>query len=297
MQDIFIVGCGYVGFRLALIALAEDETCEVMALVRSAEANRRLQEFDINTVPGDLDRPQFLTELPTANTVLYYFAPPPETGTTDPRVQHLLTAFSPKEKPAKIIYISTTSVYGDCGGEWVDETRPINPQTDRARRRADAEKTLTQWCNKEKVPLVILRVAGIYGAERLPVERIRQKTPVLAAAQSPYSNRIHVDDLVEACLVAGETDVTGIFNITDGHPTTMTDYFNHVADAYHLPRPPEIDRETAQTQFSAEMLSYLAESKRISNQKMRTVLQVEPFFPDLKTGLEQCLAEERGEED
>ncbi|ALG68288.1 SDR family oxidoreductase [Beggiatoa leptomitoformis] len=291
MQDIFIVGCGYVGLRLAQTVLAEDEECAVMALVRSTESNRRLQEADIMTVPGDLDRPSFLTELPTEQTILYYFAPPPATGITDPRITHLLNAFSPTELPAKIVYISTTGVYGDCGGDWVTEARPTNPQTDRARRRVDAENTLTQWCDKQKIPLVILRVAGIYGAGRLPIERLKQKTPVLAEALSPFSNRIHVDDLVEVCLIAGDSDVTGIFNVTDGNPTTMTDYFNHVADALKLPRPPVVDKAAAQTELSTEMLSYLAESKRISNEKMRTVLEVELFYPDLKSGLQQCLEE------
>ncbi len=289
MQDIFIMGCGYLGQKLAEKVFSETDELEVMALVRSSASNQRLQQLGIITVPGNLDSAGMLTELPTDNTVLYYFAPPPATGSQDTRLRALLSALKPKQYPDKIVLISTTGVYGDCGGEWIDEQQPVKPQTERAQRRLDAETQLQAWQAQTGVPTVILRVAGIYGAERLPIERLKAGTPVLAAAESPYSNRIHIDDLVEACLLASEPDAEGIYNISDGNPTTMTDYFFQVADALKIARPPEISWAEAQQQFSPEMLSYLSESKRLKIDRICKGLEFQPYYPNLKQGLQQCV--------
>lgn len=196
----------------------------------------------------------------------------------------------PGHAPARVVLISTTGVYGDCGGDWVDETRPLDPQADRARRRVDAESQLAGCCTSLGIPFWILRVPGIYGPGRLPEERLRQGLPVLVEQDAPWSNRVHVDDLVSACLAAGAgRGEPGIYNISDGHPSTMTDYFNRVADVLGLPRPPQVSRSQAARDMSAGMLSYLAESKRITNRRMREVLGVEPRYPDLAQGLPACL--------
>lgn len=134
---------------------------------------------------------------------------------------------------------------------------------------------------------------GIYGPRRLPRARLEHRLPVLAEAESPYSNRIHVDDLIRACLAAVSSDFIGLVHVSDGHPSTMTDYFNRVADALGLPRPEQISREEAQQNLSREMLSYLSESKRMDITRMRTVLGVEPDYPDLDRGLSDCVASEK----
>lgn len=288
MQDIFIIGCGYLGQKLAAKVFAETDELEIMALVRSSASNQRLQQLGIITIPGNLDNANMLTELPTDNTVLYYFAPPPATGTTDTRLQALLNALKPKQYPDKIVLVSTTGIYGDCGGKWIDEQHPVKPQTDRAQRRVDAETQLQAWQAQSGVPIVILRVPGIYGAERLPIERLQAGTPVLAEAESAYSNRIHIDDLVEACLLASEPDALGIYHVSDGNPSTMTDYFYQVADALNIARPPAISWAEAQQQFSPEMLSYLSESKRLKIDKICQELDFQPQYPTLKQGLQQC---------
>ena len=287
MTNIFIVGCGYVGLRVARLALASGQ--HVTALTRSTTSRSRLQAAGIVGVIGDLDQIDSLPNLPSQNTVLYYFAPPPSLGVTDSRLAALLMALKPQQLPMKWVLISTTGVYGDCDGAWIDENRPINPQTDRARRRVHAETTLQQFCDTHRIPITILRVPGIYGPGRLPIARLQNKWPVLEETISPFSNRIHADDLARACLTAGETNKEGVYNISDGHPTTMTDYFNQVADILGLPRPPQIDWTAAQTQLSAEMRSYLAESKRLDNRKMREKLGVSPNYPDLASGLAQCV--------
>jgi nucleoside-diphosphate-sugar epimerase len=136
-------------------------------------------------------------------------------------------------------------------------------------------------------------VPGIYGPQRLPRLRLERRLPILAEAESPYSNRIHVDDLIRACLAAADSDFSGVVHVSDGHPSTMTDYFNRVADALGLPRPKQISRDEAQQILSAEMLSYLAESKRLDITRMRTVLGVVPAYADLDRGLRDCVASEK----
>lgn len=286
-----IIGCGYVGLQVAQLAMAKNLT--VTALARSAASAQQLQQAGIPITEGDLDQPTTLTNLPTTQAVIYYFAPPPAHGKIDSRIRHFLQAMPTDAKPEKVILISTTGVYGDCQGQWIDETQPVNPQAERAKRRVDAEQQLQTWATQQQVDIVILRVPGIYGPGRLPLKRLQQQLPLLDPQIAPFSNRIHVHDLANACLAAATPGITGIFNITDGHPTTMTDYFFQVADNLGLPRPPSLDWQNAQQQLSSEMLSYLAESKRISNQKMQTVLGVAPRYPDLASGLAQCIQEEQ----
>jgi nucleoside-diphosphate-sugar epimerase len=249
-------------------------------------------------VRGDLDAPQSMVGLPIRQARIYYFAPPPSSGNTDPRLRYFLAAIASDALPTRIILISTSGVYGDCHGEWVTEERPPRPDADRARRRLDAEQTLRAWGERHNVPIVILRVPGIYGPGRLPEKRLRAREPVLQEAESPWSNRVHIDDLVRACRAAAERGRPGaVYNISDGHPTTMTDYFNRVADALGLERPPQITLAQTHSELSAGMQSYLAESKRLDNRRMCEELGVVPLYPDLTRGLAACLMEVAGGSD
>jgi nucleoside-diphosphate-sugar epimerase len=286
-REIFIAGCGYTGFEVA--RREQERGGRVRALTRSLAGAERLRTAGIEPVSGDLDDPASLTALSLDGVLIYYFAPPPARGVDDPRLRALLDAIRPHARPHRVVLLSTTGVYGDCGGMWIDEERPPNPQTDRARRRLAAEQRLHAWAHAHGVSFAILRVAGIYGPGRLPIQRLQQGSPVLREAESPWSNRVHVDDLVAACLAAVDHRSSGrIYNISDGHPTTMTDYFNSVADACGLPRPPQISMAQAQTALSAEMLSYLAESRRLDNTRMRTELGVILRYPTLLDGLRVC---------
>jgi nucleoside-diphosphate-sugar epimerase len=286
-REVFIVGCGYTGFRVA--QREQKRGAHVRALVRSPGNTERLRATGIEPVPGDLDDPASLLALPVDEGIIYYFVPPPAYGVDDPRLRALLDAIGRHGRPHRLVLLSTTGVYGDCGGMWVDEERPPNPQTDRARRRLAAEQELQAWAHACGVPFAILRVAGIYGPGRLPIERLQRGSPVLREAESPWSNRVHVDDLVTACLAAADQDDSGrIYNISDGHPTTMTNYFNSVADACGLPRPPQVSMAEAQTALSAEMLSYLSESRRLDNSRMRNELGVVLRYPTLAEGLPAC---------
>ncbi len=291
MPATVIIGCGYVGERVARAALERGEP--VTAVTRSSERAAALQGAGIATRLGDLDQPLSLETLPLAGALVYYFAPPPASGDRDPRLAGFLDVADTVGVPAAVVLVSTTGVYGDCAGQWVDESRPPAPKADRARRRWDAEQRLRTWADARGVRAVILRVAGIYGPGRLPRARLQRREPVLAAKLSPWSNRVHVDDLVCACIAAGNRDdAHGVYNVADGHPSTMTDYFNQVADALGLSRPPQIDATAAETELSEGMRSYLAESKRIDIRRMREDLGIEPRYRNLAEGLDASLGAE-----
>ncbi|MEX2162708.1 MAG: SDR family oxidoreductase [Sulfuricaulis sp.] len=285
--DVLIIGCGDIGERVAVLERSVGR--HVTGLVRSAGSARRLRAAGIQPISTDLDMPASLRDLPVKDALIYYFAPPPGTGATDPRMETFVSILDSSELPKRVVLISTTGVYGDCAGEWVTEDSPPNPQADRAKRRLAAETVLRRWSEKSGVPVVILRVPGIYGRGYLPEERLRARDPVLHEEESPFSNRIHADDLARACFIAGHHANPGIiYNISDGHPTTMTDFFYRVADAFGIPHPPAITLEQARRRLGAEMLSYLAESKRIDNRRMREELGVELMYPDLAAGLPSC---------
>lgn len=285
---IFIVGCGDTGIRVA--ALEQAAGRQAIALSRSETSASRLSQRGIKSVAGNLDSPESLRGLAADCDVLYYFAPPPSSGKTDPRLADWLNALKGQALPRRIVYISTSGVYGDCKGEWVDEDGPLNPRSDRARRRVDAENRLTAWCEVSGVEGLILRVPGIYGPGRLPVERIRNGIPVVREDESPWSNRIHVDDLAQACcLAAHRCKAAGVYNISDGNPTTMTDYFYRVADFLGLPRPPAISMEEAKATLGPGILSFLEESKRLDNRRMLEGLGVVLRYPRLSKGLPACM--------
>lgn len=291
MKRILIIGCGDIGVRVARIELANGHA--VAALARSDDAAQRLSVQGIDVVRGDLDREPPFDPPDRAPSILYYFAPPPAAGNTDTRIARLLTLLSETRLPESLVYISTSGVYGDCGGAWIDESAPLNPQSERARRRVDAETRLIGWGQASDCRVVILRVPGIYGPGRLPIDRIRNAVPVLHPDEAPFSNRIHADDLATTCVAAARHGRSGrAYNVSDGHPTTMTDYFNRVADAIGAPRPPTISMHEARRVFSPMMLSFLDESKRLDNRRMLEELGVRLRFPDLATGMPASVASE-----
>jgi nucleoside-diphosphate-sugar epimerase len=288
MRPVLIVGCGYVGRRMARQLIAEGHA--VTGLVRSTESAAALATAGATVVQADLDAPGPLPPLPCGAAEVYYFAPPPGEGEDDPRLRRVLTAFS-VALPRRIVYISTSGVYGDCAGEWVDESHPLNPTTPRARRRAAAETALHGWSRQTGVPIVILRVPGIYGPGKLPLERLRKGLPLLREADSPFTNRIHVDDLIAVCRAAMQRGTPGTaYNVSDGQPSNMTDYFNRIADRTGLPRPPVVGRADIDA-LSPGMRAFMEESKRLVNRRMREELGVTLRYPTLEAGLEACLAE------
>jgi len=277
-----IIGCGDVGRCIAGRAKARGKA--VSCVVRSAETAARLREGGLDATAVDLD-----IAVPDTSAWLqrqiYYLAPPPSRGAMDPRMQAFLAAL-PSAPGRRIVYISTTGVYGDCGGEWVDERRPANPGVDRARRRYDAEQQLRAWRDAGNGEIVILRVAGIYGPGKLPLERLKKQVPMIGADEAPWTNRIHLDDLVSVCEAAMRRGRDGeVYNVSDGNPGNMRDYFDRVADRFDLPRAPLIGLDEARRSLSPGLLSYLGESRRLDTRKMRGELRIELAYPDLDSGL------------
>ena len=294
IEEVLIIGCGDMGVRVAL--LLQPTGCKVSGLARSEESAKRLRGFGIEPVRGNLDDAASLAKLPTAGKLVFYFASPPGGGPIDGRMRKFCQALPPGQLPDKVVYISTSGVYGDCGGEWVTEETPINPQTSRAKRRADAEATLQEWGKQYDVPVVILRVTGIYGPGRLPLARIHQGHPILHEEESPPTNRIHADDLAVVCVRAAEKGVAGdIFNVSDGRPGTMTQFFNAVSTIFDLPRLPQVDMIEAKKVMNPMMLSYLMETRRMDNRKMVEQLGVTLKHPDIESGLKN-VAEQLDEE-
>ena len=287
-QDILIVGCGDIGLRVARIL--QTSNCEVAGLTRAAKGAERLRRVKVEPVIGDLDDAESLAELPTGGKLVFYLAPPPGGGPVDRRMRNVCAAVGGEKVPGKVVYMSTSGVYGDCGGARVTEETPVNPQTSRAQRRVDAETTLLEWGRANKVPVVILRVTGIYGPGRLPLARLQQGHPVLNEKESPLTNRIHADDLAAVCVAVAEKAADGeIFNVSDGQSGTMTGYFNAIADLLELPRPQQVSMAEANQVMTPMMLSYLKESRRMDNRKMIEQLGVVLQYPDLESGLKNII--------
>ncbi|HET9462519.1 MAG TPA: NAD-dependent epimerase/dehydratase family protein, partial [Thiobacillus sp.] len=168
-----------------------------------------------------------------------------------------------RRRPGALVYISTSGVYGDCGGHWVAETRQVAPVTARAVRRVDAERQLRHWGRTQGVQVTILRAPGIYAADRLPLERIKRGTPALAAQDDSYTNHIHADDLARlawAALFRGRSQ--RIYHAVDAHPLKMGEWLDSCADAFDLPRRPRVERAEAEQVLSAALLSFLRESRQ-----------------------------------
>jgi nucleoside-diphosphate-sugar epimerase len=234
----------------------------------------------------DLDRPETLAALPAAHAVLHC-APPPAAGDADLRTAHLLAALAKARiLPARLVYVSTSGVYGDCGGAWVDESRAANPQSGRARRRAHAERQLAQWCSERGVALVVLRAPGIYAADRLPLERLRAGTPALRAEDDVYTNHIHAEDLAAIAVRALEDSApAGVYNASDDSAIRMGEWLDLVAERAGLPRPPRIARAEAAARIPPELLSFMSESRRLVNRRMKEALGIRLQYPTVHDGV------------
>jgi len=290
MHQVSIVGCGYTGLRLAKRWLARGASVRGFAtraasLAEIAASGATARELNLDQEPaqGNLAKPDF------TGHIVYYAVPPAPAGGSDPRLERFLTGLA--AAPARLIYLSTTGVYGDRAGACVDEDTPPAPATPRAQRRLAAETRLREWAERRGVSWCILRVPGIYGPGRLPLERLRNREPAIAAAEATPSNRIHVEDLVSACVAAGESPRADgrIFNVTDGSEDSLTSYLQRVARLADLPEPPLISRSEAQRSFSASTWSFLGESRRVGNRRLREELEVELKFADLDDGIRASL--------
>jgi nucleoside-diphosphate-sugar epimerase len=270
---VLLIGCGDVAIRVADVLRGR---VRLYGLTRRVDEVPRLRSHGIVPLEGDLDRFASLKRLRTAPFAVLHFAPPPSEGSDDPRTQRLIAALTRAGSiPQRFVYVSTSGVYGDCAGARIDERRPRRAQTPRARRRAAAEIRLRRWASRYGVALSILRAPGIYAATRLPVERINQGTPVLAADDDVFTNHIHADDLARAVVAAMfRAKPNRAYNVTDDAEIKMGAWFDMVADAFHLQRPPRVTWDQAEQRIAPMLLSFMGESRRLSNTRMKRELRV-----------------------
>ena len=284
--SLLIIGCGDVGLR---VVRALGGRARVLALTSSPARCDALRAAGVRPVVGNLDDASTLGRLAGLADSVLYLAPPPATGSTDPRLRALLAALSRRALPTRVVYASTTGVYGDCRGEWVTETRPLNATTDRARRRVDAESHLRAWGRATGVRVTALRIPGIYASDReggRPQDRVRRGTPVLAAEDDGYTNHIHADDLARACIAAlWRGRPQRVVQVCDDSDLKTGDYYDLVADLCGLPRPARVSRTQAAEHFSAAQWSFLNESRRLSNERMKGELRLALRWPTVRENL------------
>lgn len=285
MNRILIVGAGDIALRL-LPRLRNQQ--QVYALTRNPARADVLRQAGALPLPGNLDDRASLRRLAGLADTVLHLAPPPETGERDTRTCHLLAALAQGTLPKRFIYISTSGVYGDCGGAKIDETRVVRPQSLRAWRRADAERQIRIWAQRNGVQACILRVPGIYAAERLPLERIRNGTPAIAAAEDSYTNHIHADDLARILIAAMQRGKPNrVYHASDDGEMKMGEYFDAVAAAYGLSKPPRLPRAEAERTVSPALWSFMRESRRLDNARMKRELQVTLRYLTVMDGLGQ----------
>ena len=289
-ERVLVVGCGDVGMRAASLLAGR---VRLLALTSSPQRCGALRAAGITPLVGNLDDVASVRRLAAlAQRVLHLAPPPSDQGpawTTDPRTRALVRVLSRRAQPRSLVYGSTSGVYGNCGGDWVNETRAVQPHTARATRRVHAEASVRAYGQRTGVACTVLRIPGIYAPDRAggtPRDRLLRGTPVLQTADDVYTNHIHADDLARACVLAlwrgsGQRNI----NVCDDTELKMGDYFDLAADLYGLPRPARLPRHQAQAQLPVMLLSFMSESRRLSNLRMKTELGLALRYPTVREGL------------
>jgi nucleoside-diphosphate-sugar epimerase len=292
-QRVLIVGCGDVGLRTAgQLGAPQSQRVRLMALTSSPDRVRLLRACGITPLQGNLDDPASIQRLAGIAHRVIHLAPPPTdragASERDPRSLVLVRALRLRTPPLALVYGSTTGVYGDCGGQRVDETRTVNPHTPRAQRRVDAEN-LMRFLGRSGVRVSVLRIPGIYAADReggTPRERLLKGTPVLAAKDDVFTNHIHANDLARACVAAlWRGKPQRVVNVTDDTDLKMGDYFDLAAGLFGLPKPPRLPRDQASSTLPLMLLSFMSESRRLDNTRMKQELRLKLRYPHVRDGL------------
>jgi nucleoside-diphosphate-sugar epimerase len=277
---LLILGCGDVGMRLLPLL---RQHFRIFAVTTQTSRQEELRMAGAIPVIADLDEPATLARLARLATNIIHLAPPQSDGATDRRTRNLAAILPDR---ARLVYVSTSGVYGDCGGEKIDETRPVNPHNPRATRRVDAEQALRVWAQRANAHLSIVRVPGIYANDRLPIERLQKGTPALQAQDDVFTNHVHADDLariIVAALFHGQP--SRVYHAVDDSDLKMGDYFDAVADAHKLPRPPRLPRAELESKVTPMMLSFMSESRRLENQRIKSELGIRLQFPTVADAL------------
>jgi nucleoside-diphosphate-sugar epimerase len=288
---LLIVGCGDVGLRVLKLLRGR---WRVLALTSSPARMAELRLAGAVPLLGDLDDPLSLGRLGGLADRVLHLAPPPAHGALDTRMRHLLGALARGGRVGRLVYASTTGVYGDCDGARFDETRAVNPGTDRARRRVDAEASVRWFGRRTGACVTVLRIPGIYAADRPgghPRERLLRGTPVLAQEDDVFTNHIHADDLARACVAALVRGLPQrVLHASDDTDLRIGDYFDLAAQLCGLPPPPRITRAEARVSLPPMQLSFMSESRRLTNLRLKRELRLQLRHPTVAEGILAGLA-------
>ena len=281
--SIVLAGSGYLG--KSIIKMAVDYTYEsIIEYSRTIKTDK-----NVKYICKDFDKDIYDLDEVKENSSIIYMAPPRQDRDNDIRLQNFLNKLSNK-KIYKITYISTSGVYGDHNDKLVNEMSKLDPITDRAKRRLSAEKKIQEYCSLTSNDFIILRVPGIYGPDRLPIDRIRNEEPILLEEQSKKTNLIHVDDLARiswGCLCSNIKNE--IFNVSDGNPITVTRFYKEICDLLKLKMPPQITMSEAEKCFSEKRLSFLRESRILDVSKMEECFPNHIKYKNIRKGIEASL--------
>jgi nucleoside-diphosphate-sugar epimerase len=286
LPTLLIVGCGDIGLRVLKLLRGR---WRLLVLSSSPQRIAALRAGGARPLLGDLDDPPTLGRLGGLADAVLHLAPPAASGEHDLRTRHLLQALARGGRVQRLVYASTSGVYGDCGGARFDETRMPDPQSARARRRVDAEALVRWYGRRAGVAVSVLRIPGIYASDRAgghPRERLQRGTPVLRAQDDVYTNHIHADDLARACAAAlYRARPQRVLHVSDDSELRMGEYFDLAADLCALPRPPRISRALAAEQLSPLQLSFMSESRRLDNRRLKRELKLRLRYPTVQQGL------------
>ena len=285
-ERVLLVGCGDVGLRVAALMFPQ---LRLLALTSSASRLADLRAQGITPLLGNLDEPPSLRRLAGLATRVVHLAPPLESAPGDPRTRALLRVLRRRSRPESLVYGSTSGVYGDCEGAVATETRAVKPFTSRAKRRTDAERLVRHYGRATGVRSTVLRIPGIYAPNRVggtPRERLLRGTPMLRAEDDVYTNHIHADDLARACVAAlWRGAPQRVYNTNDDTCLKMGEYFELAADLYGLPRPERLSRAEAQQRLPLALLSFMSESRRMDNTRLKKELRLRLNYPTVVQGL------------
>ncbi|MFZ6749537.1 NAD-dependent epimerase/dehydratase family protein [Undibacterium sp. Ren11W] len=281
---LLIIGCGDVGMRLLPLL---TQQFRIFALTSQPARHAELRAAGAIPITADLDQPRSLARLAGLANYVVHLAPPPAVGDSDCRTRNLIAILPDK---SRLVYISTTGVYGNCDEQPFGETRTVAANNPRAKRRVAAERLLRAWAVRSQSRLAILRVPGIYAADRLPLERLRKGTPALLAAEDVYTNHIHADDLAMLIKLAlFRAAPNRVYHAVDDSDLKMADYFDLVADHFQLPRPPRLTRAELAQQISPVLLSFMSESRRMLNHRIKQELGGRFNYPSVLQGVQAAM--------
>ncbi|MBC3880114.1 sugar nucleotide-binding protein [Undibacterium sp. LX40W] len=287
---ILIIGCGDVGMRLLPMLVHRFRVFAVTSQVQGSARFSQLRAAGATPIYADLDQTHTLRKLAGLAPTVIHLAPPPQNGSHDPRTKRLAAILPEK---TRLVYISTTGVYGDCSGALFDETRSVNPVNARAKRRVDAEQCLRAWATRQQSRLSILRVPGIYAEDRLPVDRLQKGTPALCEKEDVFTNHIHANDLAylsKLALFRGRPN--RVYHAVDDSAMKMGDYFDLVASYFQMTKPQRLSRKDLALVVSPMLLSFMSESRRLKNERIKIELGAQLMFPTVEVCLQKM--KERG---